>query len=38
MENEMTKQRRRIYRIGIEWSVPFTLTLHLWRWTWRLVR
>lgn len=27
--------RRRIYRIGIEWSRPFSLTVYLWRWTWK---
>ena len=30
------KIRRTHYRFGIEWTVPFTLTLHFWRWTWRI--
>ena len=30
-----TKIRKSHYRFGIEFTVPFTLTLHFWRWTWR---
>ena len=31
----MATKRRTHYRIGIEWTVPFSLTIHFWRWTWR---
>ena len=29
------KVRKQHFRIGVEWTVPFTLTIHFWRWTWR---
>lgn len=32
----MAKPRKTHYRIGVEWTLPFSLTLHFWRWTWRL--
>ena len=29
------KVRKSHYRFGIEFTMPFTLTLHFWRWTWK---
>lgn len=29
------KVRKVHYRIGVEWSIPFTLTIHFWRWTFK---
>ena len=29
------KIRKVHYRIGVEFTVPFSFTLHIWRWTWR---
>ena len=27
--------RKTHYRIGIEWTRPWSLTINFWRWTWR---